>query len=1290
MAAAQSRQIRVFISSTFRDMQAERDYLVKFIFPQLRKLCDQRAVTWGEVDLRWGITEKQANEGKVLPFCLAEIARCRPYFIGLLGERYGWVPDAIDPDIIAQEPWLAELKDHSVTELEILHGVLNNPDMAERALFYFRDSEYVLSVAEGKLPDFAEVPNPEEVLLFGETEARERAEERKSKLNALKERIRGSGQPVEENFRSPQELGEWVLADLTAIIDSLYPEGSIPDALAREAEKHEAFARSKARLYIGGEKYLRSLRSHNWKDNVPLVVTGESGSGKSALLANWALRYREAHPKELVLMHFIGASPASADWAAMLRRIMAELISHFGMETQIPADDQKLSEGFPNFLSMAAAKGRFTLVLDALNQLEDRQGARELLWLPNALPENMRLVLSTLPGPSLDAVIERNWPTLTVQPLELEERKDLTRAFLEHYAKALSPERVERVAADPQSANPLGLRLLLDELRQFGSHEHLDERIETYLGAESIPALFDLVLQRCEGDFETERPSLVREALSLIWAARRGLSEAELLDMLGSEGLPLPQRVWAPLALALENSLFDRGGLLNFFHDFIRQAVEQRYLKSAEEREHVHLRVAEYFASMEGFPVRKLDELPWQLQQAGEWQGLFDLLADLDFFEALYKKDSQEVSVYWAAVEAGSALKRTQAHKDVSKRGLHLLNWLALNFQGAGFLQEALELHEEAARVCRATDNLDGLQGSLGNQALILKAWGRLEEAMDLLKEQERICRQLGNLNGLSYSLGNQANILYRWGRLEEAMALHKEEERICKDLGNLDGRSRSLGNQALILRRWGRLEEAMARHKEEERICRQLGNIEGLQGSLGNQANILSAWGRLEEAMELHKEEERICKDLGNLDGRSRSLGNQALILKAWGRLEEAMDLLKEQERICRQLGNLDSLSNSLGNQALILKAWGRLEEAMDLLKEVERICRQLGNLDGLSACLGNQALILYAWGRLEEAMALQKEEELICRQLGNLDGLSYSLGNQALILSDWGRLEEAMARHIEEERICKDLGNLDGRSRSLGNQANILYAWGRLEEAMDLLKEQERICKDLGNLDGRSRSLGNQANILYAWGRLEEAMDLLKEVERICRQLGNLDGLQACLGNQANILYAWGRLEEAMALYKEQERICKDLGNLAGFSTCLGNQALILYQWGRLEEAMELHKEEERICKQLGNLDGLSACLGNQALILSDWGRLEEAMALHKEEERLSKQLGNIEGICISWVKQGLIYGKKGELEKLIALLEEALALAREHKLHHLADQIEAILKRINPPAPPDKRFD
>jgi hypothetical protein len=53
-SAADSRVARVFLSSKFRDMFRERDILVKRIFPQLRKLCEERFVTWGEVDPRWG------------------------------------------------------------------------------------------------------------------------------------------------------------------------------------------------------------------------------------------------------------------------------------------------------------------------------------------------------------------------------------------------------------------------------------------------------------------------------------------------------------------------------------------------------------------------------------------------------------------------------------------------------------------------------------------------------------------------------------------------------------------------------------------------------------------------------------------------------------------------------------------------------------------------------------------------------------------------------------------------------------------------------------------------------------------------------------------------------------------------------------------------------------------------------------------------------------------------------------------------------------------------------------
>ncbi len=85
----ENRQIRVFVSSTFQDMQAERDYLMKTVFPRLRKKAAERDVSFVELDLRWGVTEEETQNGKVVQICLNEIDNSHPFFIGLLGDRYG-------------------------------------------------------------------------------------------------------------------------------------------------------------------------------------------------------------------------------------------------------------------------------------------------------------------------------------------------------------------------------------------------------------------------------------------------------------------------------------------------------------------------------------------------------------------------------------------------------------------------------------------------------------------------------------------------------------------------------------------------------------------------------------------------------------------------------------------------------------------------------------------------------------------------------------------------------------------------------------------------------------------------------------------------------------------------------------------------------------------------------------------------------------------------------------------------------------------------------------------------
>jgi len=594
----EQRTIRVFVSSTFKDMHGEREELVKFTFPELRKRCRERAVEFVDVDLRWGVTDEKKSEGKVLPICLAEIERCRPYFIGILGERYGWVPQDIDSQLLDAQEWLKEHREKSVTELEILHSVLNDPQMKKLTFFYFRDPNTSERVEQelNKAADY--LPEPQVS---------------KEKLKRLKEKIREDGYPIKENYANAKSLGQYILEDLWKVIEKRFPQEEVPSPLERERMEHQAFATARIKVYIAQEEYFNRLDKHVSSESPPLVLTGESGCGKSALIANWAERYNEKHPEDFIVMHFIGSSAESTNHISILRRIMEEIFERLNQEENIPNEPEDIINFFPVLLKEISARERVILILDGLNQLEDIDNSQILNWLPTYFPTNVRVILTCLLGCCLEVLYKRGYSTWQIQLLSLEEKRNFIIEYLAQYTKELESSQVELIAVSDQTSNPIYLRALLEELRVYGDYHTLQKRIKFYLNARTTDKLYERILERWEGDYERERLGLVGESLSFIWASRKGLTETEILELLGSEGKNLPRAHWSPFYLAVEESLINHGGLLNFFHNYIRQAVEKRYLSTYDQQSLRHLQLADYFEKRNLIDERTADELPWQL-----------------------------------------------------------------------------------------------------------------------------------------------------------------------------------------------------------------------------------------------------------------------------------------------------------------------------------------------------------------------------------------------------------------------------------------------------------------------------------------------------------------------------------------------------------------------------------------------------------------------------------------------------------------------------------------------------
>jgi hypothetical protein len=187
---------------------------------------------------------------------------------------------------------------------------------------------------------------------------------------------------------------------------------------------------------------------------------------------------------------------------------------------------------------------------------------------------------------------------------------------LKRYNKELDGSLLQQILGHDLAGSPLFLKVLLEELRQCSQFDTLQNQLAYYLTAATATDLYERVLERLENDGSGEA---VRQVMTALWTSRAGLTEPELLAI--TDFKPLQ---WAPIDLALEKAFGRNGNRLVFDHDYLRIAVQDRYLPADEQRRQAHSDLADWYQERDGWDERDSEELPWQLQQAGRLEDLHD------------------------------------------------------------------------------------------------------------------------------------------------------------------------------------------------------------------------------------------------------------------------------------------------------------------------------------------------------------------------------------------------------------------------------------------------------------------------------------------------------------------------------------------------------------------------------------------------------------------------------------------------------------------------------------------
>ncbi len=652
--------IRIFVSSTFMEFETERDVLNRTVFAELEERCQAEGISFHVIDLRWGISQQNAQDNKSLEICFEEIRRCQeasPYvnFLVMAGDRYGWIPL---PGMIPKEEWQSLTRDLRAEERAFVSHWYPEDANTLQCNRILRSRPTEQSDAEWEdvqqrlkgilFPQAAKHLKPELRISYGLSATEQeiyrglfhQTLNRQARDNTLillksggdttdegaqmlrKKFLRGlSVNGKRMRFKSDQIYSytgqdgymEKTRAFLTRVVEEQIA------SINREETAVHGLQSSLDRIadrYIGRPEVEAQLDTFlQGAGGKVVTVHGISGSGKTTILKNW---YRN-HSRNAAAC-FSDTMPQGKSVLYAISNCFTQLAEK-GLIPQ-PTDTptyENCVQWVQKHCVKLYTKQPITLILDSVDEMTDWHLLKESLF-SLELPQQVTVVISSI---GRESFLQRDYAAgspeaLTIPLIRQRVALDWLLEFLRKRGRCLSDVQLRDIAGClPWEVSPLYLELLGIICLELKSYQTWTQQLP--VTAEALAG--DLFAQQAKAYY----PTLFYHSLGYLSLLREGLSETELLQLQSADpkiraeitreeqlnqtsgcwdatSRNIPSALWARLYCTLNEFLLQRevDGVITISprHGLLRKAALD--LLTEEERLALVRQVKAYF-----------ERLPW-------------------------------------------------------------------------------------------------------------------------------------------------------------------------------------------------------------------------------------------------------------------------------------------------------------------------------------------------------------------------------------------------------------------------------------------------------------------------------------------------------------------------------------------------------------------------------------------------------------------------------------------------------------------------------------------------------
>ena len=326
-----------------------------------------------------------------------------------------------------------------------------------------------------------------------------------------------------------------------------------------------------------------------------------------------------------------------------------------------------------------------------------------------------------------------------------------------------------------------------------------------------------------------------------------------------------------------------------------------------------------------------------------------------------------------------------------------------------GFFQDALAIHDQLEE-----PEIDKHVDILRDMAIVAMELGRYTEALQWHQQALKIARASGHRENIARQLNNIGLIYWRMEALDDALENYSQALVLARELDIPRGVALCLGNIGVIQKRKNRFDQALVCYEQALAIEQKLGHADGQALCWGNIGNVHHLLGRDQEALRCYLQAIRLNEESGNQKGLAHHRLNLGTVYQDQFDFTAALREYNQAIQILRQNQEPYYLSSTLILKATLLfdqRSWGT---AAKLAEEAEKIATGIQRTE-----------VIFLAQLLKAKLAFQAGEADLARHCLAVLGVRDNQAEQAqLLYTKWELWRQEEDRQLAEQSHVKLIG--------------------------------------------------------------------------------------------------------------------------------------------------------------------------------------------------------------------------------------------------------------------------